>query len=92
MGPNRPGRPRTSQIRAPLAGGRGNHSGDLRKRRVVDRIAALPPCFQTALQRANATNAVISQDERRTGTRGFVWSSAVEDDFAVAGQPVVLFL
>jgi hypothetical protein len=59
---------------------------------VVDWIAAFAPGIEAALQRTNFADASISKEERRTGARSFVWSSAVEDDFAVVGQPVVLFL
>jgi hypothetical protein len=59
---------------------------------VVDWITALAPGIEATLQRTNFADAPISKEERRTGARSFVWSSAVEDDFAVVRQPVVLFL
>jgi len=37
-------------------------------------------------------DALISEEQRHTGAGGFVWSSTVENNFAVAGQPVVFLL
>ena len=56
-----------------------------------ERVAALAPSVEAALQRANALDALLPEEQRHTGAGGFVWSSTVEDDFAVAGQTVVLF-
>jgi hypothetical protein len=56
----------------------------------VERIPAFAPSIQTALQRADAGDAFFSEKQRHTGASGFVWSSAVEDDFAVARQAVIL--
>jgi len=47
-------------------------------------MAALDPFRESAGQRAHALDAATVQSERRTGARGFVWSSAVKDDVAVA--------
>jgi hypothetical protein len=44
------------------------------------------------LQWADAFDALFSEEERHTGAGGFVWSSAIEDDFAVAGETVVFML
>ena len=33
-------------------------------------------------------HAFVSEEQRHTGAGGFVWSSTVEDNFAVMGQPV----
>jgi hypothetical protein len=41
------------------------------------------PGFEAAFKRANAGDALFSEEERHTGARGFVWSSAIEDDFAI---------
>src|SRR5437870_6354650 len=60
--------------------------------RAVERVAALAPGAQTALQRADARDAVFPEEQRHTGAGGFVWSSTVEDDFAIARQAVVLLL
>jgi hypothetical protein len=44
------------------------------------------PGFQAALKGANTGDALFSEEERHTGAGGFVWSSTVEDDFAIVGQ------
>jgi hypothetical protein len=43
------------------------------------------PGFEAAFKRANAGDALFSEEERHTGARGFVWSSAIEDDFTIVG-------
>jgi hypothetical protein len=58
----------------------------------LQRIAILAPGIEPALEGANVFNSAFSEEERHTGARSFVWSSAVEDDFAVGRQPVVFFL
>ena len=63
---------------------------DLGERGIVNRIPEFAPRIQPTLQRPDPTYPPISQQERRTGARSFVWSSAIEDDFAVVRQPVVL--
>ena len=84
-----------------LAGGRRNRlQGCLRcqgglfcvcgQRGSLDRIAALAPGIQTTLQRPNPGDAIFSEEQRHTGAGGFVWSSTVEDYFAIAGQTVIL--
>jgi hypothetical protein len=58
-------------------------------------ISALPPRRETAGQGPHAQDSVPLQEERHTGTRGFVGSSAVEDDVAVAENfrlPLLEFL
>lgn len=55
----------------------------------VQRIAALTPRFEAALERPDALDAVFSEEERHTGARGFVGSSTVENDFAIAGKAIV---
>ena len=56
---------------------------------VGDRILVFAPGFQAAFEGANARDALSSEEERHTGARSFVWSSAIENDFAIAGQTVV---
>lgn len=46
----------------------------------------LAPSVEAAFQWANARDASASEEERHTGARGFIWSSAIEDDFAIVGQ------
>jgi hypothetical protein len=55
-----------------------------------ERVAAFAPGVQAAFQRPNALDAFLPEEQRHTGAGGFVWSSAVEDDFAVTRQTVVL--
>jgi hypothetical protein len=57
-----------------------------------ERVAAFAPGSQAALQGANALDAVFSEEQRHTGAGGFVWSSTIEDHFAVARQAVVFLL
>ena len=57
-----------------------------------ERIAAFAPGVQAALQRADARNALFPEEQRHTGAGGFVWSSTVKNDVAIARQLVILFL
>jgi hypothetical protein len=63
-----------------------NLSGNLSEFDVGYRIFVFAPSFQAALKGANTGDALFSEEERHTGAGGFVWSSAVEDDFAIVGQ------
>ena len=56
----------------------------------LDWVAALAPGIQATLQRPNPRDAIFPQKQRHTGAGGFVWSSTVEDYFAIAGQTVIL--
>jgi hypothetical protein len=67
--------------------GESGQSGDGRQR-----VAAFAPGVQAALQGPNAGDALFSEEQRHTGAGGFVWSSTVKNDVAVAGQLVVLLL
>ena len=58
----------------------------------VERVAAFAPSLQTALQRPNPLDAILPEEQRHTGAGSFVWSSAIENDFAVAWQTVILLL
>ena len=60
-------------------------SGNLGQPNIGDGIVVFAPGFEATFQRANVHNALFSEEERHTGARGFVWSSAVEDDFTIAG-------
>src|SRR5260370_41137161 len=51
-----------------------------------EREAELAPRGKTAGERADAFDAALSEKRRHTGAGGFVGSSAVEDDVAVAGE------
>src|SRR5260370_37941114 len=53
-------------------------------------VGAFAPGIQTTQQRPNPLDAILPEEQRHTGAGGFVWSSTVEDYFAVARQPVVL--
>src|SRR5882672_2274769 len=76
---------RSGRTRARLFSGGG-------ERWRVKRVAAFAPSVEAAQQRANARDAFLPEEQRHTGTGGFVWSSTVEDDFVVARQTVVLLL
>jgi hypothetical protein len=56
-----------------------------------EREAALAPGVEATLQGADALDAVFSEEQRHTGAGGFVWSSAIENDLAVARESVVFF-
>src|SRR5690349_2866841 len=49
------------------------------------------PRFHAAFQRAHAGDAVLPQQERRTGARSFVRSKAEQHDFAIARDLVAAF-
>jgi len=53
-------------------------------------VAAFAPAVQTALKRANPLYPILPEEQRHTGAGSFVWSSTVENHFAVARQTVVL--
>ena len=52
----------------------------------VGRIAALVPGVVAALKRPDARDPHLLQFKRHPGARSFVWSSAVQHDFAIAGD------
>src|SRR5229473_1143563 len=53
---------------------------------ILQRIATLFPFAEAAQKWPDARDSHAPQFERHTGTRGFVGSGAVQDDFAVARQ------
>ena len=59
---------------------------------IVDRVAEVAPAVEAALQRTDANDAPLSQQQRHTGAGGFVWSSTVEDDFAIVRKTIAVFL
>lgn len=69
-----------------------NLSGNLSELDVGDGIVVFAPGFQAAFEWANPCDSLFSEEERHTGARGFVWSSAIEDDFTIVGQQIVLLL
>ncbi len=69
-----------------------NLSGNLGEFGVGDGIFVFAPSFEAAFEGANTFDALFSEEERHTGAGGFVWSSAVEDDFAIARQTIVFLL
>jgi hypothetical protein len=58
----------------------------------LEGVAAPSPFFQATLKRANAFDAFFSKEQRHTGAGSFVWSSTVEDDVAISGKRIGLFL
>jgi hypothetical protein len=52
-------------------------------------IAAFAPCVEATFEGANPRNALFSKEERHTGAGSFVRSSAIENDFSIAGQAIV---
>jgi hypothetical protein len=66
--------------------------GNLREGDIGERVALLSPSVQAALQGADVLNALLPKEQRHTGAGGFVWSSTVEDDLAVARQTTGGFL
>jgi hypothetical protein len=80
---------------APPACGRqaqDDREKQLRERDGDEGEAFFAPGGEAALERADALDAVFSEEQRHTGAGGFVRSSTVENDFAIARQAVVLFL
>src|SRR5260370_17262635 len=55
-------------------------------------IASFAPRAQPALQRPDAPNPFIPQQERHTGAGRLVGSSTVKDDVAIAGKPIIFLL
>src|SRR4029077_7133707 len=64
--------------------------GKLNQGRSNQRIPALAPGVQPALQRPDAPHAFAPQEQRHTGAGSLVWSSAVKNDFTVRRQAVIL--
>ena len=56
-----------------------------------DGEASVPPCIETTGKRAYAGNAHSFELPRHTGAGGFVRSGAIEDDFLIARNFLVLF-
>src|SRR5580698_1273920 len=67
------------------------NAGNLRQRRVMDRIALFPPGVEPALQRSNLLDALLAQQDRELGARRLVGARTVENDLPVARQLVVFF-
>jgi hypothetical protein len=44
------------------------------------------------LKRADASDALLLEEQRHTGAGGFVWSSTVEDHFAIVGKAIAVLL
>jgi hypothetical protein len=61
-----------------------NLGGNLGEFGIGDGIFVFAPGFEAAFEGANAFDALFSEEKRHTGAGGFVWSSAIEDDFAIA--------
>jgi hypothetical protein len=55
-------------------------------------VSKVAPGVESALKRADASDALLFEKQRHTGAGGFVWSSTVEDDFAIAGKAIAVFL
>src|SRR5258705_2122169 len=55
-------------------------------------VAEFTPGIQAALERPDMHHAFFPEEKRHTGAGGFVWSSTVEDDFAVALQSLISLL
>ena len=55
-------------------------------------VAKVAPGVESALKRADASDALLLQEQRHTGAGGFVGSSTVEDDFAIVGKAIAVFL
>ena len=55
-------------------------------------IAEFPPGVQSTLQRADALDAFISEQQRHPGAGRFVWSSTVQNDFTIVRKLFVLLL
>ena len=51
---------------------------------IFEWVAEFAPGVEAALQGADTFDALSSEEQRHTGAGGFVWSSTVENDFAVA--------
>lgn len=62
--------------------GRRDNHGDINLTRdVFDGKTVAAPRREAAFKRTNTTKARLFQLQRHTGTRSFIWSSAVQDDF-----------
>jgi hypothetical protein len=55
-------------------------------------VAEVAPGIEAAQERADTRDALFPEEQRHTGAGGFVWSSTVENDFAIAGKAVAVFL
>ena len=62
-------------------GGGGDGGSDFD---IFEWVAEFAPAVEAALQGADTFDALFSEEQRHTGAGGFVWSSTVENDFAVA--------
>jgi len=64
-----------------FSGGRSDYGSDFD---IIEWVAEFAPGVEAALQGADTFDALFSEEQRHTGAGGFVWSSTVENDFAVA--------
>ena len=67
-------------------------AGDLGELGVGERVATFAPGGEAAFERANARDALFSEEQRHTGAGGFVRSSTVENDFLIAGKKFSMLL
>jgi hypothetical protein len=56
----------------------------------LDRKTPFAPCIVSAFERTHTRDSHAAKFERRTGAGGFVWSSAVKDHIAIAGDLVAM--
>ena len=56
------------------------------ERRGHHRVAAFPPAFDAAGQRAHTSHPPVHQYQRRTGAGGFVRSGTIKDDLTIQGE------
>lgn len=56
---------------------------------LLDRVSAVAPSVEPALERVDAGDPAVSEEQRHTGAGGFAGSSAVEDNFPVARDLLV---
>ena len=52
-------------------------------------VAELAPGVESALERPDTFHTFVSEEQRHTGAGGFVWSSTVKNDLAIARQPFI---
>src|ERR1043166_9103187 len=84
--------PAGSRGRRNLVGGRRGDGGGKYRFDVFHGIAKITPGVESTLERADASDALPFEEQRHTGAGGFVWSSTVQNDFAIARETVAVFL
>ena len=72
-----------------FSGGGSDYGSDFD---IIERVAEFAPGVEAALQGADTFDPLFSEEQRHTGAGGFVWSSTVQHDVAIARDLLMALL